>query len=149
MHGCCNHLQDAKAVRYDVEIAESQNPKSFGGKECVSPLVARLTRVIEMLPAIDLDNQLRRMGDEIDNVGTDRGLPPKAGAFQPVCAQAVPDRTFGFRQILSERSGARAHFRLDAPSRRWDARSPLPTLPRKRGRGSMRRGRTLTIVSYA
>jgi hypothetical protein len=54
-----------------------------------------------------------------------------------VRAQSVPDDAFGLSHISTQSTRARADFRSHAPcwSGRW--KCPLPTLPRKRGRGSL------------
>jgi hypothetical protein len=65
-----------------------------------------------------------------------------------VRTEAVPDGALGFGQVLSQRASTQAHLWLDAPFGRA-ARSPLPTLPRKRGRGSTRRVRPLNIANCA
>jgi hypothetical protein len=117
-------------------IIESKNAKALRGEECVTPLVARFMRIIEMLAAVDFDNELCGVRKEIGDVGAERSLPAEAGAFQPMRTQAVPNDTLGLGQIVAKRSRAQAHFRFHLPGRRvW--RSPLPTLPRKRGRGSV------------
>src|SRR5687767_1016554 len=89
-----------------------------------------------MLTAVDLDDELRGVRYEIDYIGTNRCLPPETCAIKAMRAKAVPDCPFRLRQVLPQRASAHAHLRLHAPFRRV-AGSPLPTLPRKRGRGSV------------
>jgi hypothetical protein len=118
MHCRCDRLQHTRAVRHDIVIVEAKNAKALGGEERVTPPVARLMRVVEMLTAVDLDDELCRVRKEISDVGADWSLPAEAGAFQPMRTQAVPNDAFGFGQILTKRSRAYAHFRLHLPGRR-------------------------------
>jgi hypothetical protein len=67
-------------------IAESNDAKAFRREESIPSPVARFARIIEMLGTIDLDDQLRGVRYEVDDIGTDRRLPPKARAFKAMCA---------------------------------------------------------------
>jgi len=64
-------------------IAESKDPKSRRSKKRVAPFVARFSRMIEMLSAVD--------------VRTDGGLSPKPSAVESMRAQAVPDDALSLR----------------------------------------------------
>ena len=48
-----------------------------------------------MLPAIELDDEVGLVTDEIDDVGADRRLAPEACACKSMCAHAVPDDPLG------------------------------------------------------
>jgi hypothetical protein len=52
--------------------------------------------VIKMLTAIYLNDQLRSVGNEINNVGSDWRLPTKADALETMGAQNAPQSLFGF-----------------------------------------------------
>ena len=52
-------------------------------------------RPIQMLAAIDLDDQLRLRADEVGDVAGDRHLAPEAEAVELARAQALPEMPFG------------------------------------------------------
>jgi hypothetical protein len=87
-------------------IAESKHAKSFARKKCIAPPVTAFVTVFEMLAAVDLDDQLRRMGYEVRDVRADRSRPAKPGALESMRPQAVPDDPLGWSQIAAERPSA-------------------------------------------
>jgi hypothetical protein len=52
-----------------------------------------------MLTAVHPDDQLLRMTDKIDDVGTDRRLPSKTAAVKPMRAQPVPNHALGIGHV--------------------------------------------------
>ena len=54
-----------------------------------------------MLPAIEFNDQLGGMADEIGDVSVDRHLPPKACADQTMIAQFEPQQALGIGQVLA------------------------------------------------
>src|SRR5438105_12481071 len=77
-------------------------------------------RVLRMLPAIDLDDELRIDTDEIGNVSFDRHLPAKLPAVELSVAQMPPQAAFGRRLLSPEIS--RELFDVPHPLR--SARDP-------------------------
>jgi len=65
-------------------IVEAKDAKSLCSKKRVTPLITRFMPGFEVLAAIDLDDQLRGMRDEIRNVRADRRLPAERGALKPM-----------------------------------------------------------------
>jgi hypothetical protein len=81
-------------------IAESKDAKSLRSKKRIAPPIPRFVPVFEMLSAIDLDDQLRGVRDEIDDVRSDRRLSAKTGSVEPVRTEAVPHASFSLGQVL-------------------------------------------------
>jgi hypothetical protein len=78
-------------------IVESKHAKAFCCEKSIAPLVARFMSVFKVLAAIDLDDELRGVRDEIDDVGTDGCLTTEARAFEPMRAKPIPHDAFGWR----------------------------------------------------
>jgi hypothetical protein len=85
---------------------------------------------VEVLAAIDFDDQMRLYADEVDDVGTHRNLATKVVPSDLVAAYTHPEIDFSIGHPGAELApslkfgtGPEAHF------------SPHPALPRKRGRG--------------
>jgi hypothetical protein len=74
-------------------VVEAKDAKSLCSKKRVASLITRFMSGFEVLAAIDLDDQLRGVRNEIHNVGTNWRLTAKACTVQPVRAHAVPDHT--------------------------------------------------------
>jgi hypothetical protein len=51
-----------------------------------------------MLPAIDLDDELRLGAKEIDDIGPERMLAPEAETFELFASQARPQPDLGIRR---------------------------------------------------
>ena len=62
-------------------LSEPQNAEPAVAKEGVTPAIAPFLLRFEMLAAIDLDHQLRRMADEIHDVAADRDWRRKLAPF--------------------------------------------------------------------
>ena len=80
-------------------VVEPKHAIAAVGKKRVASLVTPLVLSLEMLRTVDLNNQSSAMTDEIDDEWTDRILPPKAHAIEPMSAHAVPDDPLGVGQI--------------------------------------------------
>jgi len=87
-------------------IAEPQYAKALRGEKSIALSVAHFLSILEVLPAIDLDDELCGMRHEVDDVRTDRRLAAKAGAFKTVRTQAVPDDALCLGEVLSKRASA-------------------------------------------
>src|SRR6185437_6691629 len=103
-----------------------------------------------MLSPIQLDNQLRRVRNKIDNIRSYRRLTAKSDAIQSVSADSAPNNLLCFCGICAQFARTFSRYGRHAP--RWsfptlswnflshdfgEATGPLPTLPRKRGRGKV------------
>jgi hypothetical protein len=55
-----------------------------------------------MLPTIDLDDEIRRVTDEIRDKGTDGRLSPETRAVQPMGTKRVPDQSLGVSRIAAQ-----------------------------------------------
>jgi hypothetical protein len=99
-------------------IAETKHAESFGSENSIASSVACFTCIVEMLTAIDFDDQLHRVRNEIHNVRPDWRLTTKAGALKPMCPQAVPDRALGLGHVSSEGSRTRPRLGAHLPNRK-------------------------------
>jgi hypothetical protein len=66
-------------------IVEPQDPKSLAREERIAARVTPFPRRVEMLPAVELDDEVCCVADEVDDVWANGRLPAKARA-----AQAMP-----------------------------------------------------------
>jgi hypothetical protein len=55
-----------------------------------------------MLAAVNLDDQLCRVRNEINDVGADWRLTTKANAIQTMRAQNTPENSFGFCRVCPQ-----------------------------------------------
>jgi hypothetical protein len=67
-------------------IVETKHPVSLRPEIRVPACVAPKIFGLEMLTAIQFDYQPGRVANEIDNVGSDRRLPPETGAMESMRA---------------------------------------------------------------
>lgn len=99
----------------------------------------RVLRIVEMLLAVDFDNQLGAAVCQIGDIGTDDQLPGKA---RTVSRQNLPQLVFRQRRVVAQRSRIAGHRRRDAAGHRRSykafAQSRLPTpCPSLAGRGAL------------
>ncbi len=78
-------------------IIKPKNAVAFRSKEGISTRTALEMLGLEMLPAVDLDHQIRCVADEIDDIGPDRRLAPEARTNQTMSTYRVPDDPLCFR----------------------------------------------------
>jgi hypothetical protein len=78
-----NHAQHPIGIRKHVVVPEADDTITTS----LEPARAHLT-VIGMLPAIDLDDELRLGAEEIDDVGSERVLAAEAETFELFAPQA-------------------------------------------------------------
>jgi len=98
-------------------IIEAKHAIALAFEKGIAPRVTFLLRVLEMLPAIDLDDEFLILADKIDDEGTDRRLPSKARTVEPMGAYCVPNNSLGVRQISAQRPRAHAQLRRHLPGR--------------------------------
>ena len=90
-------------------IPESNDVMSGRLEECSSSSVARLA----VLAAIKLNDQLPLGAEEIDDIGTDRGLSPKLVAAKLAVTQSVPKDSLYIRHGAAQALGMRADLAAD------------------------------------
>jgi hypothetical protein len=92
-----DRFYNAFQIGHHLLIGETKDLKALRCKEGVT-LSVRLHLVFEIVrSAVELDNQLRGMTKEIDDVILDRGLPAKAEAINPTSFQVTPKQSLGRR----------------------------------------------------
>jgi hypothetical protein len=125
-------------------IVEPKNAVPFALKECIASCIIRRLLRLEMLSAINLNHELCRVRDKVNDVGPDWRLPAKADAIQAMRTNGVPYGSFGLSHFAAKGARTSAHFGPHLPLRfagkivRHDLAKPLApslALPRKRGRG--------------
>jgi hypothetical protein len=67
-----------------------------------------------MLRSVDFDDQSRSNAKKVDDVRSNRNLPPKLEAAQPSVAQEAPETKLGVGRSAAHRSGAGALVQRDA-----------------------------------
>src|SRR3982751_3396488 len=83
-----------------MTIPEAQDAKVLAlekrGTLCV------IARAIEMLAAIQLDDQSALQAGEVCDIAADRHLAPKASAWNLATPQLLPKHAFGIRHCLAK-----------------------------------------------
>jgi hypothetical protein len=156
-----NHLQHPVQILQHFVIPEPQHAIALCFEGYRAALV--LVRSACMLAAVDFNDQLQFLAQEVGEVRTARMLAPKLEADEPAGAQSIPEPAFGVRGLraqlprtideelaLVRRSGAQSNHdsapcasgaRGGRERMRWEqgdmeARPPLPDpLPLKGGEG--------------
>jgi hypothetical protein len=72
--GTCNGCENALPVTHDIVIIEAQNAETFRGQVRISAGIALLVFCFEVLSAVNLNDKLCRMADEIHNIWSDGRL---------------------------------------------------------------------------
>ena len=120
-------LNNAVRVGQNVDVPEPYHPVSITLDDPRSHLVAYTYRV---LPSVNLDNQLGRSANEIDNIGSDGMLTGEVNT-QLISFQSRPQSLFGVRRVCPQFARkprhALRHHRFYTPSQ------PSPS----RGRATM------------
>jgi hypothetical protein len=137
----CEH---AVTIRHHVAVPKPQHAQSEP-LQSVGPfaVVRSLTRD-RVLPAVELDDQVRAAAKEIDDVSTDPMLPPKLPSGESVSTELSPQQRFGVGLVRAKSPrtvektlvalvGMHSHMRCR------DRTPPLPGLPPGRGEGGKSR----------
>jgi hypothetical protein len=90
-----NNLQHTLSIRERVVVPKSQHDKLLAAKPIIPHRI--FFSLIGMLAAIQLNNQTVFEANEIDNIGTNRHLPPELVALQPSIPEQIPKRPLGIR----------------------------------------------------
>jgi hypothetical protein len=92
-------------------VVKAQNAKTFLGEKCISARIPLLLFRVEVLSAIDLDHETRRMADKIHDVWTNRRLATKTGALHAMSTKRRPYESLYVSGIGSKRPRSHALFR--------------------------------------
>ena len=90
-----NGDHDALQIFHHVVIGEAENAVSAGSEPSVAPLVVADTLLKIMALAIDLNDELASVGDEVGDVIAHRALPAKSQSGETVRFQMPPLQGFG------------------------------------------------------
>ncbi len=71
-------------------IAEADHAKTLAGQVSIPTCVAPFLMRLKVLPAVELDDQVCGVANEVDNVRPNRGLAPKTNAVHAVCPECGP-----------------------------------------------------------
>jgi hypothetical protein len=80
----------------------AQDAVTFACKPAIPESVPSDLIVVRVLTTIDFDHQATLETDEIDNVSTNRMLPPKARAVDAAATQCSPQPTFRIAHIVAQ-----------------------------------------------
>jgi hypothetical protein len=96
-------FENARHVAEHIVIPEPQYPVIVSDK----PLVAnRIVQIVDVLPAVHLNDKATFTADQIDRVWAERFLPNELVAIEPARAKAKPERGYRIRSGFSQAPGA-------------------------------------------
>jgi hypothetical protein len=124
-----DRFKDSRLIPEHVIVPESQNSVVMLDKPFVTD---RISWIVGMLSAINLDDQSTIATDKVCGIGTNRFLPDKLIPVKPPCPKAVPEHPFRIRRRASQSprpvgfySVSTAHL-ANPPHPPRSARRPLP-----------------------
>jgi hypothetical protein len=88
-------------IFHDVAIGQPKNAISAGSEPFVASVIMAEAGFEIVAFAVDLNDKLAGMGDEVRNVVAHRALPAKAKSSEPICLQVTPQQGFGARHRAS------------------------------------------------
>ena len=112
MQGRDDRLHDALGLVHDVAVPESEDAVTLRPQESVA--VCIVGRLVEMLTAVEFDDDSHLGADEVADVGPDHVLAPELESRHLAAAQATPEETFGVGQVLAKVAGEVEHLRTPA-----------------------------------
>jgi hypothetical protein len=86
---------NALEILHDLIVGKPQHAISAGSKPLIASCIVTEAGLEIVTFAIDFDNELAGMRDEIGDVVTHRALSAKAEPGEPVCLQVTPQQGFG------------------------------------------------------
>jgi hypothetical protein len=95
LDSCRDCLQDALPIRHNIVVVEAKNSKALLYQERIATCITVGVPRFKMLAAIELDHEVCGVTNEIDDIGTNRGLPPKARTTHAMGAKCSPYQAFG------------------------------------------------------
>ena len=96
-HVVSNRHPDALRIRQNIVVPEAQDAEALAPQEVRSADL--LFRLAVMLTAIDLDDQLGFVTDEISDVATDWNLATKLAAIQLTLTEHLPQLALGVSHL--------------------------------------------------
>jgi hypothetical protein len=80
-------------------IAKAQDAKALGTEKTVASCISHLMHRLVMLATIQLNDKAARARNEIDDIGTDRGLTTGPNPVQSMRPNKSPNDTFRIRRF--------------------------------------------------
>jgi hypothetical protein len=106
-----NCLQNTFAILQHLVVPEAKHLPPLARQISVTDIV---TKVFRVLRAVGLDDELSANAKKVDNVRSDRNLPPKLDAIQATIAQDMPEAQLAVGRRSAHRASTRALVRRDA-----------------------------------
>ena len=101
--GVFDARQDTVDIVEDVVVPESQDAKALAFQPSGAGLVPTL--LVRVLSAIQFDDKAFGETDEVDDIVSDRCLPPELTVLNLPASKAPPGPFLSFGEVLSEVSG--------------------------------------------
>ncbi|BAL05970.1 hypothetical protein BJ6T_06750 [Bradyrhizobium japonicum USDA 6] len=89
--GSRNGFENAATIGHDIQVGEAENFEALRFDRGRATRIGPFALIREVLAAVELDDELGCMADEIGDVALDRHLAAEARAIQPVAAQLRPE----------------------------------------------------------
>ena len=105
-----NRIEDLLRPFQSIVVPESEDAKACRSQERITTVVIGLT--IDMLAAVQLDDQGGFNAGKIANVETYAMLPPELGASEPTATQVSPEMALSVGRISSQVAGVTKHQRM-------------------------------------
>ena len=107
-----DRLHDALGLVHDVAVPESEDAVTLRPQESVAVCIVRC--LVEILTAVEFDDDSHLGADEVADVGADHVLAPELEAAHLTATKPAPEKAFGRCQILAQVSGKVEHGRRRA-----------------------------------
>lgn len=130
MRGFGNRRNDAVQILQNVAVDETQDSVTTTGEPRIAPCIGLLARFKIVTFAIQFDDNLRGMRNEIGNVSAHRRLPAKSKASETMRFELTPKQSLGASHCPSQSPCVAAVILRDTCVRH----TPLPIPPPQGGR---------------
>jgi hypothetical protein len=125
-----NRDHNSLQILHYIVIGEAEYAISARCKPSIASLVVANTLLEVVAFAIDLNDDLAGVRDEVRDVIAHRALSAKPETGEPICLQVAPQQGFGARHFSSQPFGTGSLYLIH-----WSVRhTPLPTPPAQGGR---------------
>ena len=108
-----DHLAHRIRLRQHLVVPEAQHVVAGGVQERIATPVSARTGV---LAAVDFNHETCLQAGEVDDVGTDRYLPPEPVARELAHPQASPEQALGVGHVGAQRAGPFSFLAVAHPS---------------------------------
>jgi hypothetical protein len=88
-------------ILHHIVVGEPKHPVSAGCKPCIASFIVANTRFEIVTFAIDLNDKLARVRDEVSDVIAHGALSAKSESCEPACLRMAPQYGFGARHFPS------------------------------------------------